>query len=823
MKPYSPSEIESKWQQIWDETKLYRAIDDDQRQKYYYLVEFPYPSGEGLHVGHVRSYTALDIMARHKRMQGFNVLYPMGFDAFGLPTENYAIKHKIAPQDATAKNVANYTRQLKAIGLSFDWDRVVNTTDPDYYKWTQWIFLRLLGKGLAYQAEMPINWCPFEKTGLANEEVVNGVHERCGTPVEKKLIKQWMLKITAYADRLIDDLNTVDYLDRISSQQINWIGRSEGAEITFKLRDITGQEDDKHDVTVYTTRPDTLYGATFIVVSPELADSWLKIGWTASEKATSYIVTALNESELSRQEDKVKTGVDTGIKAVHPLSGELLPVWVADYVLGGYGTGAIMAVPAHDQRDFEFATTFKLPITRVISGGELPFTGKGKLVNSGEFDDLSGDEAMQSIVKTLVANGSGKAATKYKLRDWIFSRQHYWGEPIPVVHCDRDGVVPVPVDQLPVTLPKVEFYEPTETGESPLAAINDWVQTTCPKCGGPAKRETDTMPNWAGSSWYFLRYMDPTNDKAFADPKKLKYWSPVDLYNGGMEHTTLHLLYSRFWHKFLYDEGLVPTPEPYARRRSHGMVLGPDGRKMSKSIGNVINPDHVIKRYGADAIRLYEMFMGPFDEQTAWSDERLNGVSRFLNRVWVLAQDLMINKHQSEVVAGISGELAVAVDRQTQKTLKKVGEDIEAMHFNTMVSGLMEYVNYLTSADVRKQLVAPENADLAQRTLRALIMMIAPVVPHVTEELWRQLGESGSVHAAAWPTYDPALIKDDLVVVIVQVNGKVRASLILAADTTNDEMSDAAKADANVAKYLVAGKLVKTIVVPSKLVNFVVK
>ena len=823
MKPYSPSEIESKWQQIWDETKLYRAIDDDQRQKYYYLVEFPYPSGEGLHVGHVRSYTALDIMARHKRMQGFNVLYPMGFDAFGLPTENYAIKHKIAPQDATAKNVANYTRQLKAIGLSFDWDRVVNTTDPDYYKWTQWIFLRLLGKGLAYQAEMPINWCPFEKTGLANEEVVNGVHERCGTPVEKKLIKQWMLKITAYADRLIDDLNTVDYLDRISSQQINWIGRSEGAEITFKLRDITGQEDDKHDVTVYTTRPDTLYGATFIVVSPELADSWLKIGWTASEKATSYIVTALNESELSRQEDKVKTGVDTGIKAVHPLSGELLPVWVADYVLGGYGTGAIMAVPAHDQRDFEFATTFKLPITRVISGGELPFTGKGKLVNSGEFDDLSGDEAMQFIVKTLVANGSGKAATKYKLRDWIFSRQHYWGEPIPVVHCDRDGVVPVPVDQLPVTLPKVEFYEPTETGESPLAAINDWVQTTCPKCGGPAKRETDTMPNWAGSSWYFLRYMDPTNDKAFADPKKLKYWSPVDLYNGGMEHTTLHLLYSRFWHKFLYDEGLVPTPEPYARRRSHGMVLGPDGRKMSKSIGNVINPDHVIKRYGADAIRLYEMFMGPFDEQTAWSDERLNGVSRFLNRVWVLAQDLMINKHQSEVVAGISGELAVAVDRQTQKTLKKVGEDIEAMHFNTMVSGLMEYVNYLTSADVRKQLVAPENADLAQRTLRALIMMIAPVVPHVTEELWRQLGESGSVHAAAWPTYDPALIKDDLVVVIVQVNGKVRASLILAADTTNDKMSDAAKADANVAKYLVAGKLVKTIVVPRKLVNFVVK
>lgn len=819
MKRYQPSEIESKWQQVWDQTKLYRAVDDDPRDKYYYLVEFPYPSGEGLHVGHVRSYTALDIMARHKRMQGFNVLYPMGFDAFGLPTENYAIKNKVAPQEATATNIANYTRQLKALGLSFDWDRTVNTTDPDYYRWTQWIFLQFHKAGLAYQAEMPINWCPKEKTGLANEEVVNGVHERCGTTVEKKLMKQWMLKITAYADRLIDDLKTVDYLDRISSQQINWIGRSEGAEITFKLRDVTGQDDDLHDVTVYTTRPDTLFGATFIVVSPELADSWVKVGWKASDEATAYITNALNESELSRQEDKVKTGVETGIKAVHPISGKLLPVWVADYVLGGYGTGAIMAVPAHDPRDLEFANAFDLPITRVIEGGEPPFAGYGVLINSGQFDGLSGTQAMQAIIKTLVDKGAGKGAKKFKLRDWIFSRQHYWGEPIPMVHCPKCGVVPVPEDQLPVTLPMVTSYEPTETGESPLAAITDWVNTSCPTCEGPAKRETDTMPNWAGSSWYYLRYIDPKNNQAFADRAKLEQWTPVDLYNGGMEHTTLHLLYSRFWHKFLFDQGHVPTSEPYASRRSHGMILGPDGQKMSKSRGNVINPDGVIERYGADAVRLYEMFMGPFDEQTAWSDERLSGVSRFLYRVWTLVDTLEGERVQSATPDGI---FATEVDRATHKTLKKVTEDIQAMNFNTMVSSLMEYVNFLQKNQTR--LASPDNVDLTERTIRYLILMLAPMVPHMTEEIWHDtLGQEGSVHAAAWPLYDPELIKDELISVAVQVNGKLRATVILAADATDEDLTEAAKADPNVTKYLSAGEVVKTIVVPRKLVNFVVK
>jgi leucyl-tRNA synthetase len=971
MKRYQPSEIESQWQQVWEQTKLYAAADNDPRAKYYYLVEFPYPSGEGLHVGHVRSYTALDIMARHKRMQGFNVLYPMGFDAFGLPTENYAIKNKVAPQDATATNIANYTRQLKALGLSFDWDRAVNTTDPDYYRWTQWIFLQMYKAGLAYQAEMPINWCPFEKTGLANEEVVNGVHERCGTPVEKKLMKQWMLKITAYADRLIDDLKTVDYLDRISSQQINWIGRSEGAEITFKLTGIAGEEADKYSVDVYTTRPDTLFGATFIVVSPELADSWIKVGWKASDEAASYINHALNESELSRQEDKVKTGVDTGIKAIHPLSGELLPVWVADYVLGGYGTGAIMAVPAHDPRDNEFAVAFGLPIRQVVmpsvvdtvnppkegkqnttrtiihgvvehptenkimylqwqdqpwrtfvTGGveagedvveaarreiaeetgftDLEYTGTlpyiiqsqfyaahkdvnrkvqahvvrfklkslerikvspeevarhephwidrdkvgtlspvseigyivrwlqvgdhvytdyGPLINSGKYDGIEGAQAKHAIIQDLESAGAGKIATKYKLRDWVFSRQHYWGEPIPMIHCAKCGVVPVPEDQLPVTLPKVDSYEPTETGESPLAAITDWVNTTCPTCSGPAKRETDTMPNWAGSSWYYLRYIDPKNDQAFADRAKLDYWTPVDLYNGGMEHTTLHLLYSRFWHKFLFDQGLVPTSEPYARRRSHGMVLGPDGQKMSKSRGNVINPDGVIERYGADAIRLYEMFMGPFDEQTAWSDERLSGVSRFLYRVWTLVDTLTVPKTQSATPDGI---FATEVDRATHKALKKVSEDIHSMSFNTMVSTLMEYVNFLQKNQAK--LASADNTDLADRTVRYLMLMLAPMVPHMTEEIWHEtLRQEGSVHSAAWPLYDPELIKDELISVAVQVNGKLRATVILPVDATDEYLAKAAKADLNVAKYLAAGNIVKTVVVPRKLVNFVVK
>lgn len=831
MRKYDPKSIEPKWQQAWADTKLYAAKDNDKsREKYYYLVEFPYPSGDGLHVGHVLSYTALDIMSRHKRMQGFNVLYPMGFDEFGLPTENFAIKHKIAPQVATERNVANFRRQMKSLGLGFDWDREVRTSDPNYYKWTQWIFLQFYKAGLAYQAEMPINWCPHCKTGLANEEVVDGKHERCGTPVEKKLLNQWMLKITAYADRLIEDLKSVDYLDRISSQQINWIGRSEGAEIDFQLQEALGLPAG-HSVKVYTTRPDTLFGATFIVASPELVHQWIKDGFEATGKVCTYVTKALNESELSRQETKDKTGVDTGIKAVHPLTGELLPVWVADYVLGSYGTGAIMAVPAHDERDNDFAKAFGLKIINVVQApaeapAETLYTGYGPLVNSGEFNGLSSTEAKHAIVAALFEKGVGKGATKYKLRDWIFSRQHYWGEPIPIIHCDQCGAVPVPEDQLPVTLPEVKSYEPTDTGESPLAAITDWVDTTCPQCDAPAKRETDTMPNWAGSSWYYLRYTDPHNDHAFADRAKLDYWTPVNLYNGGMEHTTLHLLYSRFWHKFLYDQGLVPTPEPYAKRTAHGMILGPDGVKMSKSRGNVINPDHVVEQYGADTIRLYEMFMGPFDEQKAWSEDHLNGVSRFIYRIWSLAQDLMHPEEAggSKTDSGSNlGTFATEVDRITHKTLKKVHHDIENMQFNTAVSSLMELVNFLVKPENRARLLADDAADLRHRTLRTLILMLAPFTPHLTEELWRQLGEVESIHLAAWPKYDTELIKDDLVTIVVQVNGKVRANLVAPVAATDLELTKLAQDDAHVAKYLADATIVKTIVVPRKLVNFVVK
>jgi leucyl-tRNA synthetase len=829
MKRYNPQEIEPKWQAVWDQTKLYHAADNDPRTKYYYLVEFPYPSGEGLHVGHVLSYTALDIMARHKRMLGYNVLYPMGFDEFGLPTENYAIKHKIAPQVATETNVQNFIRQMKSLGLSFDWDRMVRTSDPNYYRWTQWIFLQLYKAGLAYQDEIAINWCPFEKTGLANEEVVDGKHERCGTPVEKKLLKQWLLKITAYADRLIEDLKTVDYLDRISAQQINWIGRSEGAEIDFALHGITGQDDGKHKVTVYTTRPDTLFGATFIVVSPEVADSWLKVGWQADKTVRDYIDKSLKESELERQEERVKTGVDTGIKAVHPLSGQEIPVWVADYVLGSYGTGAIMAVPAHDERDNEFARKFKLPIEPVVKAPEPAsdkiYTGDGPLVNSGDFDGMEGDKARHAIIEAVVKQGAGRGATKYKLRDWIFSRQHYWGEPIPIIHCPKDGAVAVPDDQLPVELPQVDHYEPTETGESPLAAMSDWVNVTCPQCGGPAKRETDTMPNWAGSSWYYLRYADPHNDQAFADRSKLDYWTPVDLYNGGMEHTTLHLLYSRFWHKFLFDQGLVPTAEPYARRRSHGMILGPDGQKMSKSRGNVINPDQVVEQYGADTIRLYEMFMGPFDQEKAWSEEHLAGVSRFIYRVWTLAQDLTaagfgVSNAQPD---GDQGAFELEVDRIGHKTLKKVGADIEVMHFNTAVSALMEYINFLVTPANRDRLLVPESASLRGRTLRLLVLMLAPFTPYLAEELWHDLCQEDSVHTEAWPKYDPELIKDELVEIAVQVNGKLRATVVVAVDASDDEVADAAAAEPKVAKYLEGAEVVKTVVVPRRLVNFVVK
>ncbi len=1067
MKRYNPKEIEPKWQAIWQETDIYRATDDTKREKYYYLVEFPYPSGDGLHVGHVRSYTALDIMARHKRMQGYNVLYPMGWDAFGLPTENYAIKNKIAPQLATKRNVATFKRQMQSLGFSFDWSREINTTDPSYYKWTQWIFLQLYKAGLAYQDEIAINWCPFEKTGLANEEVVDGKHERCGTPVEKKFLKQWLIRITKYADRLVEDLKTVDYLDRIANQQINWVGKSEGAHVDFvvgktqntadtlkftpqltklvmdgsktntirleakklKVGDyaelatrfdpkrvesfttakITQLEErklgevpldfDGHEsfrsrdeqladyrryygdqvtldtvvtiyhfelvarrITVFTTRPDTLAGATFLVLAPEHGLVPTLTTDSQRKAVETYVKKTQSESEVTRQEtDRTKTGVWTGSYAINPLTGKEVPIWIADYVLMGYGTGAIMAVPAHDGRDLEFARAFDLPVIPVIepftgvvqkdpeyrksivalvvdrkagkllsinwgeNGGNLlvggglennedvvecaereieeetgytnlkfvdktqtihhnyfaksknvarlidatgllfelesdkqiktkleaneqgkfkvewldfttadkkiedalhrfvfehfiqnkPYTGPGILTNSGQFDGLSTDDSKQAIVKYLFDNGCGRGTTTYKLRDWIFSRQHYWGEPIPMVHCPKCGVVPVPEDQLPIELPKVEHYEPTETGESPLAAITDWVNTTCPKCDGPAKRDTDTMPNWAGSNWYFLRYIDPTNDKVFLDPEKAKYWLQIDLYNGGMEHTTLHLLYSRFIHKFLFDQGLVPTSEPYARRRSHGMIMGPDGAKMSKSKGNVINPDGVVQRYGADILRLYEMFMGPFDEATAWSDERLGGVSRFSYRIWEIAQKLIAAQGQNH-----DGAFELATERITHKTLKKVHEDIADMHFNTAVSAMMEYVNYLSKAENTAKLVSDQA--LAQRTARYLILMLAPFTPHLSEELWNDLGQTESVHLQSWPAYDPELIKDELVTVVIQINGKVRANIVMEASVSKEDQEARAKADPTIIRHLAGKTPTKVVVVPRKIVNFVV-
>lgn len=809
---YNPKEIEAKWQKIWAESpELNRAVDNDKtRQKYYVLVEFPYLSGEGLHTGHVRSYTAQDIIARRLRMLGKNVLYPIGWDAFGLPTENFAIKHKITPQAVTKRNAFHFEKQLRALGLSFDWSRKINTTDPQYYKWTQWIFLQFLKAGLAYQAEIPINWCPKEKIGLANEEVVDGLHERCGTPVEKKLLKQWMLKITAYADRLIEDLKLVDYPERVSAQQINWIGKSYGAEIDF----VVG----KDKITTFTTRADTLGGATFLVLAPEhpLVEKITSIKQLPAVKK--YIKQVQSESELSRQEqERPKTGVFTGAYTTNPLTGEKIPVWVADYVLMSYGTGAVMAVPAHDERDYVFARKFKLPITRVITGGKLPFMEDGTLVNSKAFNSLDSQTAVQQITKKL-----GRRAVQYKLRDWVFSRQHYWGEPIPVIHCAKCGVVPVPEKDLPVELPEVKHYEPTETGESPLAAITDWVNIKCPKCAGKAKRETDTMPNWAGSSWYYLRYIDPDNDTAFANPAKLKYWLPVDLYNGGMEHTTLHLLYSRFWHKFLYDQGFVPTAEPYASRRSHGMILAADGKKMSKSLGNVINPDEMIKKYGADATRLYEMFMGPYDQAIEWNEDKLAGVNRFLNRVWVLVQQLLVQKDAAGAPQ-FNSKLETGIERMTHKTLKKIDDALNERKFNTTVAFLMEYVNYLNDPDILVALKSSKATTFTQSQVRLLILMLAPFVPHIAEELWHELGETTSVQLASWPKYEPKLIKEDIVTVVIQVDGKVRGEIDLPAEDAADKTEMEVNAELIARDYLKkhSREVVRTIVVPNKLVNLV--
>lgn len=962
MTRYNPAEIEPKWQKEWDKQHLYAAKDfDTSRQKYVMLTEFPYPSGDGLHLGHVREYTLGDIMARHKRMLGYNVLYPMGYDAFGLPTENFAIKNKIAPQVATERNVANFQKQFENLGFSIDWNRSFRTSDPDYYKWTQWLFLQFFKAGLAYQDEISINWCPKCKTGLANEEVVDGKHERCDTPVEKKFLKQWLLKITEYADRLIEGLQHVDYPSRIADQQINWIGRSKGAEIEFP---IAGAED---KITVFTTRPDTLFGATFMVVAPE--HSLVEKITTDEQRdaVNAYIAEASRKAEVERMdENREKTGVFTGAYAINPVNDEKIPIWIADYVLASYGTGAIMAVPAHDERDYAFAKKFDLPIKQVImpceadahnppragykqierdtvvvhlqdkstgkfalldwheslegittaimggiekgqtpeaaalmeikeeaaldarivkkshwltgstycashkgenrkavtygllaevdnldSQGEIPdeekkkhtlvwvkksdvqnrltpehqkliweqvweeaaLPGEGEMINSGEYNGLSSSEAREQTVADLEKRGVGRERTTYRLRDWIFSRQHYWGEPIPIIHCEKDGAVPVPDDQLPVELPPVEQYEPTDTGESPLAAIEDWVNVTCPVCGRRAKRETDTMPNWAGSSWYYLRYFDAHNDTAFADRKKLDYWGAVDLYLGGMEHTTLHLLYSRFWHQFFYDQGLVPTPEPYKARRGQGIILAPDGTKMSKSKGNVINPNEVIEAgYGADALRMAIAFIAPYDQTTPWNPEGVAGTYRFLNRTWVLVNDYL----EAEQTQGTAPE---GLARAANAVTKKVSADVHDMSFNTAVAALMEYVNTLYKLKAEHGFIG---RDAWQDALERLVQLTAPFAPHATEELWQLLGHDSSVHLSEWPAWDESALVQDTVTVAVQVNGKVRAELQLGRSADEEAAKAAALANDNV-KHFVGEKAPRRIIyVPGKILNIVV-
>lgn len=962
MKRYNPKELEPKWQKKWAESGIYKAVDfDAKRPKYVMLTEFPYPSGDGLHLGHVREYTLGDILARYKRQHGYNVLYPMGYDAFGLPTENYAIKHKVAPQVATKTNVGNFQKQFDSLGYSFDWDRSFNTTDPDYYKWTQWLFLQFYKKDMAYQDEVAINWCPHCKTGLANEEVVNGRHERCDTLVEKKTLKQWMLRITKYADRLIDGLQDVDYPSRIADQQVNWIGRSKGAEIDFAVG--------KETIRVFTTRPDTLFGATFVVLAPEHPLVAKITTDEQREHVNSYIKAAQGKSEIERQNtDREKTGVFTGAHAINPVNGEKVPVWIADYVLTGYGTGAIMAVPAHDERDYEFAKKFQIPINYVIApeyidqitptrpeakmvdrtviqcivkhpnedkylllkriswetpsysfvtggiddgespeaasarelleeggysnpgqitqvggpfftefyhehkkinrrakvynyftqlkdlsqveiseeekqinqavwvdakeviatvhgegpknvfaallAGGAPTTGEGIMTESGKYDGLTSAEARDKIVADLAKAGKAEEKINYRLHDWIFSRQHYWGEPIPIIHCAKDGAVAVPEEDLPVMLPKVEHYEPTDNGESPLAAITDWVNVKCPTCGGPAKRETDTMPNWAGSSWYYLRYYDAHNDKAFADRKKLDYWGEVDMYLGGMEHTTLHLLYSRFWHQFFYDQGLVPTPEPYHARRGQGIILAADGTKMSKSKGNVVNPTEILDQgYGADTLRLTIAFLAPYDQTTAWSPEGIGGTFRFLQRVWTLVQEF------NEAPANAAKEPNTAVLAATHKTIKKVSQDVHEMSFNTAVAALMELTNELYKQKAQDNFA---DRDTWQFALESLLQLLAPYAPHITEELWHQLGHTTTIHTQPWPEYDEKYLISDNMTIVVQVNGKVRAQLTVPATSDEATVVAAAQADEKITAYLDGKTIRKTIYVPGKLVSFVV-
>ena len=800
---YDHKQVEKKWQDIWDEKQCFKAENGSDKEKFYALVEFPYPSGQGLHVGHPRSYTALDIVARKKRMQGYNVLYPMGWDAFGLPTENFAIKNHVHPAEVTRKNIARFKSQLKSLGLSFDWSREINTTDPSYYKWTQWIFLQLFKKGLAYKTEMSVNWCTSCKCVLANEEVVNGVCERCGSEVVHKTKSQWMLAITKYAQRLIDDLDDVNYIERVKIQQKNWIGRSTGAEVDFK----TTEGD---TLTVYTTRPDTLFGATYMVISPEhpMIEQWAdKLNNIADVRA--YREEAARKSDFERTElNKDKTGVKLeGVAAINPVNGKQIPIFVSDYVLMGYGTGAIMAVPAHDDRDWEFAKKFGCEIIEVVSGGEdvqkAAFTAKdetGILVNSDFLNGKTVKDAIPAMIEWLGEKGIGRAKVQYKLRDWVFSRQRYWGEPIPIVKCDKCGYVPLPEDQLPLELPNVHTYEPTDNGESPLAHMTDWVNTTCPCCGGPAKRETDTMPQWAGSSWYFLRYMDPHNDKALASKEALEYWSPVDWYNGGMEHTTLHLLYSRFWHKFLYDIGVVPTKEPYAKRTSHGMILGENGEKMSKSRGNVVNPDEIVDVYGADTMRLYEMFIGDFEKAAPWSPKSIKGCRRFLERVWSLAEKVQDGDEYSKEHEALM-----------HRTIKKVGEDADSLKANTAIAALMTMLNEFYDKGVNKA------------EYKTFLALLNPFAPHITEELWQQLGETGLLSVAPWPAYDEAKTVESTVEMAVQVNGKLKGTIKLAADADKQAAIDAALAEEKVQHAIEGKQIVKQIVVPGKIVNLVVK
>ncbi|HOW02656.1 MAG TPA: leucine--tRNA ligase [Caldisericia bacterium] len=798
---YDFKKIEEKWQIIWEKESLYEVKEDNSKKKFYILDMFPYPSAEGLHVGHPEGYTASDIIARKRMMEGLNVLHPMGWDAFGLPTENYALKMKIHPKIATANNINNFKRQIKRFGFSYDWSREINTSDPSYYKWTQWIFLKMYENGLAYEADIPINWCPSCKTGLANEEVIQGICERCGTKIERRNMRQWMLKITAYADRLLEDLDLLDWPEKIVTMQKNWIGRSEGVEIDFKIKDTN------KTIKVFTTRPDTIFGATYLVLAPEHPILSELLTGTERENLDEYINRIKSRSDLERTSlIKEKEGIFTNLFAINPVNGQVLPIYVADYVLLTYGTGAIMAVPAHDQRDFEFAVKYNLPVVQVIKpdsvGNSLneAYEGEGVMINSSQFNSMNSIEARKAITDYLEKMGVGKKVVKYKLRDWVFSRQRFWGEPIPIVHCEKCGAVPLPYDELPLTLPDVPYYETSGTGESPLALIEDWVNVNCPKCGGKAKRETNTMPQWAGSCWYYIRYVDPKNDSELANKDKINYWLPVDLYIGGAEHAVLHLLYARFWHKFLFDIGEVNTPEPFIKLRNQGLVLAEDGRKMSKSLGNVINPDDVIDKYGADVIRMYEMFMGPFDQDTMWSTEGVEGIRRFINKVWSLFDETEINEESPD-----DDTLRIM-----HKTIKKVSIDIENFSFNTAISSLMIYVNNLLKLSKRPKV-----------TLENLTLLLAPFAPHMSEELWSLLSHSSSIFKEKWPDYIDELAKDKILEVPIQVNGKLRSKLFVSKEITEEEIKNLALIDDKVKSYTEGKNIKKVIYVKNKLLNIV--